>query len=241
MKSWKFNTLGSLLLGALLAAGCGGSRVGYSGRLPANVMVHPKGTVGVVTASTDGAIVQMMVALGIPFEKIPLEGLSKADLDQYACMLIDEGTLDDPRAALGYSHLVDHVHGGASLVILRQSIEGMQKLRARVRGAATPREADYAITIRLARHNDPIIRVPNTITRADLDSLSLRSRQLVHGSSEARAVLAANVQSPDSSATLLWEPMGNGTIWYCSFPVVLRAAAGFEAEQKIAANILSQP
>ena len=240
MKSPKFNPACSLFLCALLAIGCGAGRVGSSGRLPANVMVDPEGTVGIITASTEGTLAEMMVALGVPFEKIPLDGLAKADLDGYAFLVIDEGTLDDPRAALGYSRLVQHVSKGASLLILRQSIEGMQKLRARVRDVVSLRDVDYDITIRLARYNDPIVRVPNLVTRADLDSLSRTSRQLAHGGSEARALLAANVQYPDSSATLLWEPTGDGTIWYCSFPIVARAAAGFEAEQKIAANILSQ-
>lgn len=240
MKSPKFNPLPFLFLCALLAAGCGGGHVGYSGRLPANVMVETERTIGIVSVAPEGPLARMMVTLGLPFESIPLDGLAKADLERFRLLVIDEGALDDPRVVLGYAQLVEQVHRGAALVILRQSIDGMQKLRARVRGVVTLREVDYDITIKLARFNDPIVRIPNIITRADLDSLSRQSRQLAHGGSEARALLAANLQSPDSSAALLWEPTGNGVVWYCSFPIVARAAAGFEAEQKIAANILSQ-
>jgi hypothetical protein len=80
---------------------------------------------------------------------------------------------------------------------------------------------------------------PNQIRHADLDSLSPRARQLAQGGKGARAVISANLQSPDSSATLLLEPAGRGSIWYVAMPLTQRAAAGYEAEQKILANMLS--
>jgi hypothetical protein len=224
----------------LLAAACGGGRIASSGRLPANVMAYPKGMVGVVSASTEGTIEQMMVALGIPFEPIPLDTLAKIDLSDYRVMLVDEGALDDPRAAAGYPRLLDRAKNGGTLLVLRQSVETVRKLRSRVREMMILREVDYPLTFRIAVSGDPIVRVPNTVTRADLDSLARGSRQLARSGSESRAILAANVLSPDSSATLLWEPFGNGKLWYCTFPLVARAAAGFEAEQKMAANLLSE-
>ena len=228
-----------LVLLLLSGMGCGG-HAASSGRLPANVMAHPAGTVAVVSASAEGTVERMMLALGIPFQRIPLDTLVKLDLSDYRVMLIDEGALDDPRAANGYPRLLARAKQGGTLLILQQSVDAMQKLRARVREVVSLREVDYRLTYRVAVSGDPIVRLPNSVTRADLDSLALRSRQLARSGSESRAILAANVLSPDSSATLLWEPVGSGKLWYCTFPLVARAAAGFEAEQKMAANLLSE-
>jgi hypothetical protein len=181
-----------------------------------------------------------MLALGIPFRRIPLESLAKADLDDYKVMVVDENTFDDERAVLGYARLLGRVKRGATMLMLRQSLDGIRKVRARVREVVTIREVDHSITFRIAIVGDRATRYPNRVTRADLDSLARGSRQLAFSGSEARAIIAANILAPDSSATLLWEPIGAGKLWYCTFPLVARAAAGFEAEQKIAANLLSE-
>ena len=102
-----------------------------------------------------------------------------------------------------------------------------------------PREPGYTLTIGAPEPRHPVLVRPNIVTPGDIDSLSQRARRLVRGSRNARAILAGNLQRPDSSAAILRDPTGAGAIWYVAFPVARRAAAGYEAEQKLLANLLS--
>jgi hypothetical protein len=122
---------------------------------------------------------------------------------------------------------------------LRQEPETLVKLRARIRYAVVSHALEFRVELAAPFRSHRALSIPNTVNKADLDSFSVRTTQLAFGTASAKAILAANLQRPDSSAALLLEPNGRGSLWYCSFPIAERAAAGYEAEQKLLANLIS--
>jgi hypothetical protein len=221
----------------LIGSGCGSTPT-VTRVLPENIMAQPVGTVGVVSLTDGSPLLTSLRALGIPYRRIPVDSLSRLERYTFPQVVLDEELLEDERASKAYRLIIDKVRSGPTLILLHQNPETLQKLTS---AAATliPRGVEYTITLVIPRTGHPVMTTPNMIRRADLDSLSPRTRQLALGGRGARAVIAANLQSPDSSAALLLEPAGKGTIWYVAMPVTTRAAAGYEAEQKILANLLS--
>jgi hypothetical protein len=228
-----------LLLAALplLLFGCGGRPI-ITRVLPENVMAQPVGTVGIISLNDSSAIITAMRALGIPFHRIPVDSIERVERYGFRQLLMDEDLLEDEGVMKGYRGFLDHIRKGSTLILLRQKPEVMRRL-AEPAVTVVPREVEYSITLLLPRGDHPLVTTPNHLLRRDLDSLSPFTHQLSHGDRSARAVIAANLQSPDSSAALLVQPAGRGAIWYVAFPIAQRAAAGYEAEQKLLANLVS--
>jgi hypothetical protein len=223
-----------------LLAGCGSTQHVSSPTLPSNVMAQPRGIVGIITAPESSALPTALRAIGVPFQRIAVTPLGRADLFTLPIVIIDEEAFEDDAVAKAYPLLLDHATKyGLTIVLLRQKSETLGKLMRRLPHAVVPRELSYTIALATPRKDDPVMRIPNTLTRANFDSLSRHTTQLVHGGPDARAIISANLDAPDSSAAMLWEPFKRGASWYLSFPMIARAAAGFEAEQKILANLVS--
>jgi hypothetical protein len=229
--------LAPLLLLILIGSGCGSTPT-VTRVLPENIMAQPVGRVGVVALTDGSPLLTSLRALGIPYGRIPIDSLAHLERYDFPQVILDEELLEDERASKAYRLVVDRIRTGPTLILLQQHPETLQKLTSTAT-TLVPRGVEYTITLVIPRTNHPVMTTPNLIRRADLDSLSPRTRQLVLGGKGARAVLAANLQSPESSAALQLEPAGKGAIWYVAMPVTARAAAGYEAEQKILANLLS--
>lgn len=220
--------------------GCGGSRPMPSRVLPENIVAHPRGTIGVIAPGERSSLPTALRALGIPYHQLGLKDFAKLDLTPYTVMMIDEEALELEEAPPAYSRMLEHVSKrGGTLVLLSQRTKTLQRIAPQVPLKIVSRDVEYRIDLSAPRHDDPIMRQPNLITPHNLDSLSGRTMQLVYGGREARALIAGNLDAPDSSATLLWEPLGKGAVWYLSVPITAYAAAGYEAEQKIIANLVS--
>ncbi len=228
-----------MMLLALLAPGCGGKQP-ILRLLPENIMANPRGTVGVIAPFDRSELLVALRALGIPYTRITLADGARQDLTPYTVLMIDEDAMEYTEALQAYSRLLAHVSkNGATVIMLNQRTKTLQKAGAGTPLKLAPRDLEYTVVLAPPLLDDPIMRQPNQITRTNLDSLSRRTAQLVTGGEHARALLAANLQTPDASAALLWEKLGKGTVWYLAFPVAAHAAAGHEAEQKLLANLLS--
>lgn len=227
------------LLCALLLTGCGSAPVRLPAVMPENVALHPIGRVGVVTLAEPASLSTSIRALGVPFRRVPVDSLRRHDLSDLSFVIVDERALDDPRVDAGIFALFEYARTGGRLILLQQQPEAFIKLLPRTTETVLARPVEYAITLRTPMPEHPLLNRPNAITAGHLDSLSRGTRQLAQGSANARAILAGNLDRPDSSAALLREPMGRGVVWYIAFPVATRAALGYEAEQKLLANLLS--
>lgn len=232
--------LAALLLLAFLAS-CGSPERPIFRGLPANVMAQPRGSIAVITLTGGtSSLTTSLRALGIPYRTIALAGVPQHDLASYHTLFYDENLLEADKELAAYGRVLDHVaRRGGTLILLRQEPSLLRKATAKLPYKLYPREVDYRLVMAKPRREDPVVMAPNPITRANLDSMSMRVTQLVFGGTEARAVLATNLDAPDSSATLLWEPYERGAVWYISFPIADYAAAGREAEQKLIANLVS--
>ncbi len=155
-------------------------------------------------------------------------------------MIVDEEAFEDDAVAKAYPQVLDHAAKyGLTVIVLRQRSKTLGKLMPNLAHPVIARDVEYRIALATARRGDRVMNVPNSIDPDNFDSLSARTAQLVHGGADARAIISANLDAPDSSAAMLWEPFRRGATWYLSFPLTARAAAGFEAEQKILANLVS--
>jgi hypothetical protein len=223
----------------LVAGGCGGSTETVFRNLPANVIVFPRGTAGVLGGSSTHTALR---ALGVPSQVLPLDSIQQIDLSAYPVLILEEGILGDERALAAYPFILERVKRGTTLLMMKQSPETMQTLRARFTDLIAPRSVEYTLEAMVPRSDDPIMQVlddPNRITQTDLDSLSRYAMQMVAGGRRARAVLASNIVEPNAAALLLWEPIGRGQLFYSALALTPRAAAGHAAEQKLLANLLS--
>jgi hypothetical protein len=207
--------------------------------LPENIMVHPPQVVGVVTLEAGSPIYTALRALGVPWHRIPIDSLVRIDRYGLPVVIMDENLLEDERVTGAYPVFLDHVRkGGITLLMLQQNPETMQKLFSRY-STTRPRQVEYTLHLVMPRPEHPAVTIPNRITQEDLDSLSLHVHQLAMSDKSGQALLSANLQAPDSSAALLLTPAGKGAVWYASFPFMERAAAGYPAEQRLLANLLS--
>jgi hypothetical protein len=224
----------------LVQLGCGSaSQPAYHG-LPANIMAQPRGSIGVITHQATSSLMTVFRAMGIPYRLVPLRTASREDLSSYQILFIDEGTLDEDGSLAAYDHVLESVaRNGATMIMMHQPVDAIVKATRRVRYKLYPREVDYSLRLSTPRKDDPMMTTPNHITRPDLDSLGTRANQLVFGGRAARAIISANLDAPDSSAAMLWEPYEKGAVWYFSIPLADYAAAGHEAAQKIIANLVT--
>lgn len=218
--------------------GCGGGVRSATNKLPENIMVQPQGTVGIISVESRSQLPTALRALGIPYRRLAPASLAKIDLKEFAAIVIDEEALDDDGVLGAYRTLLAHVRSGGTMLVLRQEPKPLTKATLRFR-SITAQDVDFGMNLVAIRKSDPMITTPNKITREDLDSLSRNARQIARGGSDARGIISGNLTAPDSSAILLWDPVDQGVIWYLSIAVTARAAAGFEAEQKLLANLLS--
>ena len=115
------------------------------------------------------------------------------------------------------------------------------------RGAEVLRHNAVPFEIRAVGHGVDLVTpqpgyralvAPNAIGRDDLEAYSERTAQFARGRS-ARAIIAGNLDRPDSSAALLRAIYGKGTIFYVAFPIAAGAAEGSPADQRLLANLLS--
>jgi hypothetical protein len=206
--------------------------------LPENIMVHPPHTVGVITLEAQSPIYTTLRALGVPWHRIPIDSLVRFDRYTLPIVIMDENLLEDERVAGAWPVFLDHIRKGTTLLMLQQNPETMQKMASRY-STTRSRQVDYTLHLVMPRPEHPAVSIPNRLTQVDLDSLSLNAHQLAFSDKTALALVSANLQSPDSSAALLLTPAGRGAVWYASFPFMTRAAAGYPAEQKLLANLLS--
>jgi|GEM_PF-2045274 len=228
----------ALLLTAV--AGCGGARSIPPRVFPENIVAHPRGTIGVVAPGERPPLLTALRALGVPYHHLSLKDFAGLDLTPYVVMILDEGALEYDGAAPAYARMLEHTtRTGGTLIVLNQPTPALRQISTRLPLKLVPRDIDYRIDLALPRRDDPVTVQPNAITRGNLDSLARKTSQLVYGGRDARALIAANLDAPDSSAALLWEPVGKGTVWYLAVPVAGYAAAGYEAEQKVVANLVS--
>lgn len=227
-----------LLLAFLVCAGCGTATEHATRSLPENIMAHPAGTVGLLTASPASALPTALRALGIPYVQITPENFMKSDLALYPTYLLDELALDEEKMAPIYRRAMQETRYGKTFIMLRQNMKPLAAITAPIR-RITPRDVDFGLRLVSIRPSDPMLNHPNDITRADMDSLARGASQIVAGGPDARAILSSNTNDADRAALLLWDPYENGAVWYLSIPIVARAAAGHPAEQKLLANLLS--
>jgi hypothetical protein len=224
----------------LLQLGCGATAQPAFHGLPSNIMAQPRGSIGVVTHETSSSLMTAFRAMGIPYHLIPLQGAARQDLSNFQILFIDEGTLDEDAGFAAYGHAIETVTKfGSTLVVMHQPTDALTKAMRRVPYKLHSRDVDYKLLLSLPRKDDPMTSTPNRITRIDLDSLGTRTTQLVYGDRAARAIISSNLDSPDSSAVMLWQPLEQGAVWYFSVPLADYAAAGHEAAQKIIANLVT--
>lgn len=225
----------------VLAAGCGSPPKPFvKHTLASNILAQPRGKVGLVTTSFASPMRTALRALGIQYGTISLAQVATADLSVYPIVILDEGALDGEKTSAAYEGLVSNVSKyGQTLLILRQSTEVIRKIGGFSQFRLVARDVEYRIVLATPRSGDPVMFRPNPVTRADLDSLSTGTHQLAMGGKEARAIISANLVSPDSSAALLWQPIARGQIWYLSVPIAARAADGRDAERRLLCNLLS--
>jgi hypothetical protein len=228
----------ALLLIATIA-GCSKKPAPLPVILPENIMARPIGTVGVVTLAEPSNLAISMRALGVPYRRIPIDSILRVDLDDIRMLFLDEGIMEDQRILDLYPRLIEIVGRGMRLVILQQQPALTAKMLQKSRQVIVAREVDHSINLKLPRPGHPLVASPNIITAADLDSLSRFAHQLARGSADARALIAGNVERPDSSAALLWNPLGRGALYYVAFPLTARSALGYAAEQRVLANLVS--
>jgi hypothetical protein len=221
-----------------LASGCGSPPV-ITTVLPENVMAHPPHVVGVVSLDTASPIYTALRALGVRYHRVPIDSLTRYDRYRLPIVILDRELLEDERVAGAWQIFLDHIRkGGTTLMLLQQQPETMRKLASRYSNVL-PRPVAYSLSLVLPQPDHPVATTPNRILDEDLDSLSLYANQLALGDRQARAIISANLQSPDSSAAILLAPNGRGAVWYIGMPIMARAAAGYPAEQRLLANILS--
>ena len=225
----------------LAAGGCAGTPKPTVARtLVANILAEPRGTIGLVLADYSSPTPTAFRALGIPFRAIPLAQATTADFSVFQTVMLDEDALSADKGYAAYGSLIEAVKKhGLTLVVLRQTTELLAKASRVLPYQLSPRDVEFQLTLATPRRTDPMMRAPNEIGREDLDSMSRQTRQLATGGPDSRAIISANLVSPDASAALLWEPFHNGAVWYVSFPITARAAAGRVAEQKLLANLAS--
>lgn len=223
---------------ALSSTGCGSGGSGATRSLPGNIMARPNGIVGVVTVGAISSLPTALRALGVPFEQISTEGFGKRDLTRYKTIVIDEFAFDEESLGPIYRRIMLEVKYGRTLIILRQQEKRLPVVTGPVR-RITAREIDFGVRLTTVRRTDPMLTSPNAITRENLDSLAREARQLASGGPTSRAIISSTTSEADRAALLLWEPYEDGAVWYLAIPIVARAAAGLEAEQKLLANLLS--
>jgi len=228
----------ALLLVAQL--GCGSEAKPVFRGLPANIMAQPRGTIGVITHHTSSSLLTAFRAMGIPYQRIPLGDAPRTNLTSYQILFLDEDVLDEDKEFVAYNHALEQVgRNGATMIIMRQPTDAMREATRKASYKIHPRDVEYRLRLVTPRKDDPMMTTPNRVTRVDLDSLGTRASQLVHGGREARAIVSANLDAPDSSAVMLWEPYAKGAVWYFSIPLADFAAAGHEGAQKIIANLVT--
>jgi len=224
----------------LLLAGCASAPKVSAPSLPSNVMAQPYGTVGIITAPGSTSLPTALRAIGVPYQPVAIAPLGRADLFTLPIVIVDEDAFEDDAVAKAYPQVLDHAEKyGLTVIVLRQRSKTLGKLMPNLTHRVVARDVEYRLGLATARRNDRVMQLPNRIDPDNFDSLSVRTNQLVHGGADARAIISANLEAPDSSAAMLWEPFRRGATWYLSFPLTARAAAGFEAEQKILANLIS--
>lgn len=233
-------SLAAALLAAIATAGCGGAKpVPRKITLPENVIAHPPSMSVIVTRPGPTSLATSLRALGVRFSRVTIVEKREMVLPETPVIILDEEALVDEEVLRQYPELLRWTKEGGTLIILRQDPRTMQTLRARGHGDVASREVSYRVELHPAGDREPLLSWPNPISRADLDSLGLEAHQLAFGNSESKVLLAGNTQHVDSSATILVEPFGAGTLWYVGVPIAARAATGLPAEQKMLANLLT--
>lgn len=225
------------ILCCLLAA-CGGTTSGTSA-LPENIAAEPRGLVGIVTAAPTTSLPTALRALGVPYRSLPLADLDDAQLEGLALVVIDELALDDPAMMQSIPRMLDNTRtGGPPLLILMQSNERGTDVLRRNAAPFEARAITHGVDLVAPRSAHRALTTPNPIGPADLETYSDRTAQLARGRS-VRAIIAGNLDRPDSSAAVLRAVYGKGAIYYVAFPLAARAAEGYPGDQRLLANLLS--
>jgi hypothetical protein len=222
----------------LLAAACGTSRPAPSA-LPENIAADPRGAVGIIAPSPTSTLPTALRALGVPFRRLAHDDFEESMLDGLSLVVLDEGAVDDPAVPLALPRLFDRSRtAGLSLVVLAQTDETGRETLRRNLAPFEPRRVSHGIELVAPQRGHRLLVSPNTINADDLEQYAERTHQLARGKG-GRAILAGNLDRPDSSAALLRVPYGKGTVLYVAFPLAARAAEGYAAEQRLLANLLS--
>jgi hypothetical protein len=221
-------------------AACGGATRSSSPTLPENIAVAPRGPIGIFAPSPTSALPTALRALGVQYRRLGFDDLDEAQLDGIGLVILDEGSFDDPAVSAALPRLFDHARtAGLVVVILAQSPEiGRDVMKANA-GPIEPRTITHGVDLVAPHRDDRLLSAPNAIGRDDIEAYSDRTSQFARGRN-GRAVLAGNLDRPDSSAALLGVAYGKGSMWYVAFPFVARAAEGYAADQRLLANLVSQ-
>ena len=227
-----------ILLTVLLAA-CGSGRPAPS-LLPENIAAEPRGMLGIVATSPTTSLPTALRALGVPYRTLPIVDLDDRQFEGLSMIVFDEGSLDDPKLADALPRLFDHARTTSTpLLMLAQTHDkGRETLRMNA-APIEPRAVGYSVDLVAPQSNHRVLITPNRIDADDLEVLSESVSQLARGRSGGRAILAGNLERPDSSAALLRVPYGKGSIWYVAFPLAAPAASGLGAGQRMLANLVS--
>ncbi len=234
----------ALLVAAALigVSGCGGTTTVAFNHLPGNVMAHPFGRAEIISSAASPEVATALRALGIPAHVVPFDSVDDIGARPDPFVVVAEHALDDQRLLGSLPIVLESVRRGGTVLMLVQSPESLHLLRARYGNIAEPKVVDHSLQLVRPRREIPPMAAmdrPNEVRNSDLDSLALGARQVVVLSGDARAVIAASLLSPDSSAVLTWQPFGHGQLWYLAAPVSARAASGYGAEQRLLANLMS--
>jgi hypothetical protein len=221
----------------IVLAACGGGTTASS--LPENIAVDPRGMVGLIAPAPLTPLPTALRALGVPFRQLPSADLDDSHLDGLSLVVIDEGALDDPAVPDALPRLFDHARtAGLTVIMLSQSAEKGLAIMRRNSAPFEPRPITHGVDLVTPQRDHRLLRSPNVIQSIDIDGYSDRTNQFARGRG-GRAILAGNIDRPDSAAALLRVPYGKGSMWYVAFPIVARAAEGFAGEQRMLANLLS--
>lgn len=226
------------LITALFLCSCGATGT-IPPALPENIGAEPRGTIGIIAVPPSRELSTALRAIGVPHTKLPIGYLDDAQLDGLTMVILDEGALDDPVVPQALPRLYDHARTmGLTLFILAQQPERAAEVMRSSAGPIEPRAVDYDVTLVAPQRDHRSLGWPNAILQNDLEEFAERTMQFARGRN-GRAILAGNVDRPDSSAAILRVPYGKGAIWYVAFPFVDFAADGHPADQRMLGNLVS--
>ena len=228
-----------IAIALLLTIGSCGSPAHVRTTLPENVAADPRGLVGIIAPAPTTALPAALRALGVPYRLIPPADIDERQLEGLSLVVVDERAIDELAVAQALPRLFDDTRtAGRPLLILTQSNErGVEALRANA-APFEPRPVAHGVELAAPRGVHRALVAPNVLRGDDIAIFSDRTTQLVRGRN-ARALLAGNLDRPDSSAALVRVTYGKGAVYYVSFELTAGAADGQPAEQRLLANLVS--